>query len=149
MQDKIEQNLKTALLKGDKTTAETLRGLKSAILNETIAQNARETGLPDEQIQKILAKEAKKRQEAADLYQQGGSAERAAAELAEKTVIEKYLPAPISEAELAKIVYEELAKVPDATVKDMGRIIGAVRAQAGAGADGSLIAKLVKERLGQ
>ena len=147
IQQQIERDLKTALLGGDKPKAETLRGLKSAILNEAIAQNARDTGLPNDQIQKILAKESKKRQEAADLYKQGGSAERAAAELAEKLIIDAYLPQQLTETEVAKIVDEEVAKAGQPTMADMGRIIGAVRAQAGPSADGALIAKLVKEKL--
>src|SRR3954469_21652056 len=110
MQEQIDKDLKQALLGGDKAKAETLRGLKSALLNEVIAQNARDSGLSDEQIQKILAKESKKRQEAADLYKQGGSAERAGQELAEKAIIDAYLPEQMSEAELAAIVNEEVAK---------------------------------------
>jgi uncharacterized protein len=145
----IERDLKTALLAGDKNKAETLRGLKSAILNETIAQNARDSGLPNEQIQKILAGEAKKRQEAADLYKQGGSQERAAAELAEKAIIEAYLPAQMDESEVAKLVDEAVSQAGQPTMADMGRIIGTVRAQAGPQADGALIAKLVKEKLSQ
>jgi uncharacterized protein YqeY len=144
----IERDLKTALLGGDKPKAETLRGLKSAILNEAIAQNARDSGLNDEQIQKILAKESKKRQEAADLYKQGGSEDRAAAELSEKDIIDAYLPAQIDEAEVAKLVDQEIVKAGQPTMADMGRIIGAVRAQAGPQADGATIARLVKERLG-
>jgi uncharacterized protein YqeY len=147
IQQQIERDLKTALLGGDKPKAETLRGLKSAILNETIAQNARDTGLPNDQIQKILAKESKKRQEAADLYKQGGSAERAETELAEKAIIDAYLPQQLTEAEVAKIVDEQVAQASQPTMADMGRIIGAVRAQAGPSADGALIAKLVKEKL--
>ena len=149
MQEQIERDLKTALLAGDKPKAETLRGLKSAILNEAIAQNARDSGLPGEQIQKILTKQSKQRQEAADLYTQGGSPDRAAAELAEKTIIDAYLPEQMAEGEVAKIVDEEIAKVSQPTMQDMGRIIGAVRAQAGPQADGAVIAKLVKEKLAE
>lgn len=149
MQEQIERELKTALLGGDKTKAETLRGLKSAILNETIAQNARETGLSDEQLQKILARESKKRQEAADLYQQGGSVDRAAAELAEKAIIDAYLPEQMGEAELAKLVDQAILAAGSPTLQDMGRLIGAVKAKAGGAADGALIAKLVKEKLSQ
>jgi len=147
MQQQIERDLKTALLAGDKITAETLRGLKSAILNETISQNARDTGLSDEQIQKILAKESKKRQEAADLYKQGGSQDRAQAELAEKAIIDGYLPEQMDETQIAKIVDEQIAVAGSPTMQDMGKIIGAVRAQAGPTADGSVIARLVKEKL--
>ena len=83
MQDKIDQDLKQSLLGGDKAKTETLRNLKSAVLNEAIAQNARDSGLSDEQIQKVLSREAKKRAEAAELYQKAGETERASSELAE------------------------------------------------------------------
>jgi uncharacterized protein YqeY len=149
MQEQIERDLKTALLAGDKAKAETLRGLKSAILNEAIAQNARDSGLSDEQIQKILARESKKRQEAAELYKQGSSEERASAELSEKAIIDAYLPEQMAEAEVAKIVGEEVAKAGSPTMQDMGKIIGAVKAKTAGQADGALIAKLVKEKLSQ
>src|SRR4051812_4703946 len=126
MQEQIDKDLKQALLGGDKAKVETLRGLKSALLNEVIAQNARDSGLSDEQIQKILAKESKKRQEAADLYKQGGSAERASAELAEKAIIDAYLPEQLGEEDIAKIVDEEIANTSNPTMQDMGRIIGTV-----------------------
>ena len=135
------------MLAGDKTKAETLRGLKSAILNEAIAAGTKDTGLTDEQIQRVLAKEAKKRQEAADLYKQGGNADRAGAELAEKVIIEAYLPEQASEAEIQKAVDEEVAKLESPSQSDMGQIIGAVRGRLGASADGATIAKLVKEKL--
>lgn len=149
MQDKINQDLKQALLSGDKAKTETLRNLKSALQNEAIAQNARDTGLADDQIQKVLARESKKRQEAADLYKQGGSEDRASAELAEKAIIDLYLPEQMGEPEIAKLVDEEIAKVDQPTMQDMGRIIGAVRGRAGPTADGAIIARLVKEKLNQ
>ena len=147
IQQQIDSDIKTAMLSGDKTKAETLRNVKSALLNEAIATGARYSGLSDEQVQKILAKESKKRQEAADLYIQGGSQERADAELAEKAVIDGYLPEQASEADTKAAVEAEIAKLDNPTAADMGKIIGAVRAQLGAGADGALIAKLVKEQL--
>jgi uncharacterized protein len=148
MQQQIDKDLKEALLSGDKAKAETLRNVKSALLNEAISAGARETGLSDEQVQKILAREAKKRQEAADLYKQGGADDRASAELAEKAIIDAYLPEQLGEEAVAKIVDEEIAKAGAASPQDMGRIIGAVRGRIGAGADGALIARLVKEKLG-
>jgi uncharacterized protein YqeY len=147
MQEQIEQDLKQALLAGDKPKAETLRGIKSALLNEMISQGARDSGLSDEQVQKILARESKKRQEAADLYKQGGSEERAGAELAEKAIIDAYLPEQMSEEEIAKIVDEEIAKAGQVSLQDMGRIIGAVRDRTAGQADGGAIARLVKEKL--
>jgi|SRR4051812_34176642 uncharacterized protein len=147
MQDRIEQDLKEALLAGDKEKTETLRTIKSSLQNEAIAQGARDSGLSDEHVQKILARESKKRQEAADLYQRGGAADRASAELAEKAIIDAYLPEQLSEAEIAKAVDDEIAKAGSPTMQDMGRIIGAVRGRLGARADGALIAKLVKDKL--
>ena len=149
MQQQIDKDLKEALLGGDKAKAETLRNVKSALLNEAISQGARDTGLSDEQIQKILAKESKKRQEAADLYKQGGAQDRADAELAEKEIIDSYLPEQMSEDQVAQIVDQEIQKAGSPTMQDMGRIIGAVRGRAGSTADGGLIAKLVKEKLSQ
>jgi uncharacterized protein YqeY len=147
MQEQIERDLKTALLAGDKAKVETLRTIKSSLLNEAISQGARETGLSDEQVQKILTREAKKRQEAADLYQKGGATDRANAELAEKVIIDAYLPEQMGEEQIAKIVDEEIAKSASPSIQDMGRIIGTVRANTGGAADGALIAKLVKEKL--
>jgi len=147
MQEQLDKDLKQALLSGDKAKAETLRTVKSVLLNEAISQGARETGLSDELVQKLLAKESKKRQEAADLYQKGGAADRAAAELAEKAIIDSYLPEQMDESQVAVIVDEEVAKAGNVSLADMGRIIGAVRGRIGSTADGALIARLVKEKL--
>jgi len=95
----------------------------------------------------VLAREAKKRQEAADLYKQGGSTERAGQELAEKQIIEEYLPEPMSGTQLAELVKAAVAAVTAPTMADMGKIIGAVKAKAGTGADGATIARLVKQAL--
>ena len=149
MQERIESDLKAALLAGEKTKVETLRGLKSAILNETIAQGAKDTGLNEEQIQKVVAKEARKRAEAAELYKKGGSAERAGAELVEKAILDTYLPEQMDKGQIAVVVAEEIAKVESPTMADMGKIIGAVKAKLGPGADGATIAGIVKEKLGQ
>ena len=149
MLEQIERDLKVALLAGDKTKVETLRGLKSAILNETIAQGAKDSGLNEEQIQKVLARESKKRSEAAELYKKGGNDERAEAELSEKAIIDNYLPEQMDEGQVAAAVDEEIAKMESPSMADMGKIIGAVRANLGAGADGSVIARLVKEKINQ
>ncbi len=147
MLEKIERDLKTAMLAGDKTKVETLRGLKSAILNEAIAAGAKEVGLTDEQIQKVLARESKKRAEAAQLYKQGGNTQRANAELAEKAIIDSYLPQQIDGDTIAAAVDEEIAKLASPQLSDMGKIIGAVKVRLGAGADGGTIARIVKEKL--
>lgn len=146
--DNIEQDLKAALLAGDKDKATLLRGLKSAVLYEAVAKNKRDEGLSDDEVLQVLAKESKKRQEAADLYTQGGGSDQAAKELSEKAIIDGYLPAQLSEEELLAMVKAEVAKLDNPDVKAMGQVIGAVKAQAGSTADGAVIAKLVKQELG-
>jgi len=146
LKQQIDTDLKTAMLAGNKTLVTTLRGLKSVILYEEVAKNLRETGLPDDEITKLLAKEAKKRQESADLYSQGGDKERQNDELEEKSIIKKYLPKQLSETEINKLIDEAIIKM-DNNQQNMGQIIGQVKQAAGAGADGAVIARLVKERL--
>ena len=147
LKQEIDQDLKTAMLSGDSQKVSVLRGLKSAMLYAEVAAGTREQGLDDAAAQAVLSKEAKKRQESADLYTQGGSAERAKAELEEKAIIEKYLPKQLSEAEVSAVVDKVFAEAGTPTMQDMGKLIGAVRAQTGGAADGALIARLVKERL--
>ncbi len=147
IEEKIETDLKQAMLAGDKPKVSALRNVKSALQYETVAQGVQEAGLNDEQTQKVLAREAKKRAEAAEAYKSVGAADRAESELAEKAIIENYLPAQASEAEVEAVVKEEIAKLDSPTHADMGKIIGVVRGRLGATADGGLIAKLVKQSL--
>ncbi len=147
MKQQIEVDLKTAMLAGDKVLVTTLRGLKSAILYVEVADGAREQGLSDDKVITVLQKEAKKRQESADLYAQGGNLEKHDAELTEKKVIEKYLPQQISEAEISGIVDEVITATSASGMQAMGQVIGAVKQKTGASADGSIIARIVKEKL--
>lgn len=147
LEDKINQDLKAALLGGDKVLATTLRGLKSSLLYAKIANNSRDQQMPDDVIISVLQKEAKKRQESADLYRQGGNNERAAAELQEKTVIERYLPAQFSEEEIEALVDEVIAVAGGPEKAAMGAIIGQVKQRSAGAADGGIIARIVRERL--
>jgi uncharacterized protein YqeY len=148
LEERIEADVKAALLAGDAERVSTLRGLKSVLLNEKVAKGKRESGLSDEEVLPILSKEAKKRQESADLYVQGGDQARADKELSEKAIIETYLPEQLSEEEVSVMVEEAIHETGASTQADMGKVIGAVRAKAGASADGALIARLTKEKLG-
>jgi uncharacterized protein len=147
LKEKIDQDLKTAMLSGDKVLTTTLRGLKSAVLNVEIAENKRDQGLSDDELITVLQKEAKKRQESADLYKQGGSGEKAEAELEEKRVIEKYLPAQLSEDEIADVVDQAIADIGASGMQAMGQVIGQTKQKLGAAADGAIIARIAKERL--
>ena len=143
LEQQIEQDIKTALLAGDKQRALTLRGLKSAMLNVKVANGTRDTAMADADVIQILSKESKKRQESAELYVQGGAQEKADAELSEKALIDTYLPKKLSEVEVAAIVDEVIAS----GVSGMGPIIGQVKQQTAGAADGGMIARLVKEKL--
>jgi uncharacterized protein YqeY len=148
LEQKIEADLKTAMLAKDSQKVITLRGLKSALLNVKIAEGKRDSGLTDEEVEKVLAKEAKKRQESADLYKQGGDESRAEAELAEKAIIDAYLPEQLGEVEVAAIVDQVVAETGASGQQAMGQVIGAVRTRTKGAADGALIARLTKEKLG-
>ncbi len=143
----IETDLKTALLAGDKQTTTVLRGLKSAVLNVEIEKNLRDTGLADAEVISVFAKEAKKRQESADMYQQGNSPERVEAELAEKVLIEKYLPQQMGDDELASIIDAAIKETGATNMQQMGQVIGKVKQQTAGVADGARIATMVKEKL--
>ncbi|MBP9853088.1 MAG: uncharacterized protein QG629_628 [Patescibacteria group bacterium] len=147
LKQKLNDDIKTAMLAKDAARLECLRGLKSVILYAEVAAGKRDEGLSDDEVVALFAKEAKKRQESADLYTQGGSEERATKELAEKAIIEEYLPEQMSEADLVVIVDEVIAVTGATGVQAMGQVIGAVKSRAGATADGAMIAKIVKEKL--
>jgi uncharacterized protein YqeY len=148
LQARINADLKAALLAGDKTAVMTLRGLKSALQNAEIKLNKRDTGLSDDEIITVLRKEVRQRQESAELYKQGGSAERAAAELAEKDLIERYLPEQLPEAEMAAAIDSVIAETGASGARSIGRVVGLVRQRLGQQADGAVIARLAKEKLG-
>lgn len=148
IRQQIDDDLKTAMLGGDSVRVETLRGLKSVILYADVAAKKRDTGgVSDEEVMNLLAKDAKKRQESADLYVKGGSQERADKELTEKAIIEGYLPEQLSDEELSKLIDEAIAEQNAEGMQAMGKVIGAVKAKAGSSADGAKVAQLVKERL--
>lgn len=147
LEDRLEQDIKKALLAGDSTRATTLRGLKAVLLNVKVAEGKRDSGLADDEVTKIFAKEAKKRQESATMYTQGDAAERAQAELTEKAIIEEYLPKQLSDDEIAELVTAAIAEVDATGNQAMGQVIGKVKAKAGASADGAVIARIVREQL--
>ena len=146
---KINQDLKNALTSGNHLMCDTLRLLKAEIANREIALGVRETGLTDEQIEEIIAKEVKKRREAATLYTQVGRNELASKETSEVEVLVNYLPKMLSREEVSQIVDELIASGIEAMPANMGRLISAVKTKVGNSAEGSLVAELVKERIQQ
>lgn len=144
---RIQDDTKAALLGGDRFVVETLRGLKAAILNEEVAQGKRDEGLTDEAIEKIIAKEVKKRNESAELYAENDRAESAANERKEAEILSVYLPQQLGEDELKQIITSKIAELGVSGPQAMGQVIGAVKAQVGNTADGGTVARLVKDAL--
>lgn len=148
LKTRIEAEMKAALLGGDRFRGETLRGLKAAVLNEEVAQNKRDTGLNDADIEKIIAHEVKKRNESAAIYEQNMREDSADDERREAAILQEFLPEQLSEAEVKTIVDAKVAELgATGDMKKMGQVIGAVKADVGTKADGALVACIVKEVL--
>jgi uncharacterized protein YqeY len=147
LKSQIDNDLKAALLGGDRFVADILRGLKAVILNEEVSQGKRDEGLDDETIEKLIAREVKKRLDSASQYEAAGRPELSAAETAESKILEMYLPAQLSEEDIKKAVDEAIATLGVSGPAAMGQVIGTVKAKLGNAADGSTIARLVKEAL--
>jgi uncharacterized protein YqeY len=95
----------------------------------------------------VLTREAKKRREAAEAFENGGRADRAAAERAEGEVIASYLPEQLSEDEIKKLIAETIAAVGAAGPADMGKVMGSLKGKVAGKADGAIVSSLVKEAL--
>lgn len=151
LKDKLRADLTAAMKSRDRLRTATLRMLLSAIQTEEISGKVSRE-LSDEDVIKVLAREAKKRAESAEIYTQNGRGELAANEHAEARVIDDYLPTPLTEAELADVVDTAIAQVAEANgeapgMKQMGQVMRAANAIAAGKADGSRLSAAVKARL--
>ena len=147
LKDQIQNDLKAALLGGDRFSGDVLRGLKAAILNEEVATGKRDEGLADEDIEKVIAREVKKRNESATLYDQNDRSELADNERKEIEVLAKYLPEQLSEDKLREIITAKITELGVSGPQAMGQVIGSVKQQVGISADGATLARIVKELL--
>ena len=146
---RITDEMKAALLGGNRFRGDVLRNVKAAILNEEVSLGKRDEGLSDAEVEKVLAREVKKRVESAELYRSNGRAELAEPEEQEAEILRDFLPEQLSEAEVMAIVEDVVASMDDVSVQKMGQVIGAVKQKVGNAADGALVAKIVKEKLTQ
>lgn len=144
---RITDEMKAALLGGNRFRGDVLRNVKAAILNEEVSLGKRDEGLSDAEVEKVLAREVKKRIESAELYRSNGRAELAEPEEQEAEILREFLPEQLSEAEIVAIVEGVVASMDDVSMQKMGQVIGAVKQKVGNAADGALIAKIVKEKL--
>lgn len=138
--DRIRADINAAAKARDRERASALRLILDALQQEIRFGKGDEVAL--------LRKEHKRRLEAAEAFAKGGREESAAKERFEAELIESYLPAQLSDEQLAALVDEAIAETGATDLKQMGQVIGAVIAKAGGGADGGRISKVVKERLG-
>lgn len=147
--DRLRADLTTAMKARQTLQVRVIRAALTAIQTEQVATaEARELSRDEEQA--VLTREVRKRKESAELYQQGGRPELAEAELAEVQVLEAYLPAALSEAEIDQIVAEAVAAAgPQASLRQMGQIMKTITARTQGRADGSVIVAKVKAMLSQ
>ncbi|WP_067976580.1 GatB/YqeY domain-containing protein [Mycolicibacter icosiumassiliensis] len=151
LKSQLRADLTTAMKAQDKLRTATLRMLLAAIQAEEVSgKQSRE--LTDAEVLKVLAREARKRAESAEIYTENGRGELAAEEHAEARIIDEYLPAPLSDAELADVVDTALAQVAEDIgerphMKHMGQVMKAATAIAAGKADGSRLSAAVRERL--
>ncbi len=143
----LDNDIKAALLGGDRFTGAVLRDFKAVILNEEVAQNKRDVGLDDASIEKLFAREVKKRHESAAIYEQAERAELAETEVAEAAILSKYLPEQLSEEAIKAVVEETVTTLGVSGPAAMGQVIGVVKGKLGNAADGATVARLVKEAL--
>ncbi|QII04672.1 GatB/YqeY domain-containing protein [Rhodococcoides fascians A25f] len=148
---RLRTDLTAAMKAKDKLRLATLRMILAAIQTEEVSgKEAHE--LTDDDVLKVLAKEAKKRGESAEIYTQNGRGELAANEHAEAQIINEYLPTPLTDEELATIVDTAIAQVAEdigerPAMKQMGQVMKIASGLAAGKADGSRLSKAVKDRL--
>ena len=146
LKGKLQSDLNGAIKSRNTVVAETIRMVLSAITNEEVAGKEKRE-LSDAEVITVLTREAKTRREAAEAFENGGRADRAAAERAEGEVIASYLPEQLSEDEIKKLIAETIAAVGAAGPSDMGKVMGSLKAKVAGKADGALVSSLVKEAL--
>tara|TARA_B100000579_G_scaffold348476_1_gene301812 strand:+ start:411 stop:860 length:450 start_codon:yes stop_codon:yes gene_type:complete len=144
--DQIRADLTAAMKSKDKLTVATLRSVVAAVQEAEVAGSSATT-LADEQVEKVIGAQAKRRVEAAEAFEQGGRTEKAADERAELTILEQYLPEQLDADALAVIVERVLKDGGYSTMADMGQAMKAVNAEVAGKAEGRVVAELVKSHL--
>ncbi len=144
LKERLQEDLKAAMLAHDTARATALRLLKAAIRNAEIEQRKE---LGDEGVLAVLEKVARQRRESIEAYRQGGREDLAAAEEMELRLIEAYLPQKMEEAEVRAIVAQAVAELGARSPADMGRVMKYLMDKLRGRADGRLVNALVREAL--
>jgi uncharacterized protein len=146
LKERLRTDLNAAMRARDQVRLRTLRMALTSITNEEVSgDTARE--LSDEEILKVLTREAKKRREAAEAFESAGRADQAAAERAEGVVLAGYLPAQLTDEELTGIVSAAIAETGAAGMPGMGKVMKAVTPRVAGRADGARVAAEVRRQL--
>ena len=146
IKEQLKKDLTEAIRGRDEITSGTIRMVLTAITNEEVAGKEARV-LSDEEVITVLSREAKKRREAAEAFENAGRADKSALEKSEGEVIAKYLPAQLSEADIAVIIAQAIASTGAQGPGDMGKVMGAVKPKIAGKADGGLVSALVKAAL--
>ena len=142
--DRIEGELKTAMLEKDNERRDTLRLILASLRS---AEKELQRPLHEDEELQVLQRERKRRIESIEAFQSAGRDEQAAKERAELDVLEEFMPEPLSEDELEQIVDDAIAEVGATSMRDLGRVMADVMPQIAGRADGSAVSQLVREKL--
>lgn len=146
LKDQLRADLTAAMKARDETRTRTLRMTLTSISNEEVS-GAAAHDLTDDEIVRILTKEAKRRREAAAAFAEAGRADQAAAERAEEDVLAAYLPAQLDDAELAALVAAAIAETGASGPGGIGQVMKAVTPKVAGRAEGSRVAAIVRSQL--
>lgn len=147
LKQKIQDDLKAAMLAKDAPRLSAIRMLKSAIQYFEIQKGGAGYEASDEDVMEVVGKEIKKRKESIELYKQGNRPESAESEQKEVDVLQTYLPEQMEEDEVRKLVEEAVSQTGASTPQDMGKVMGALMPKVKGKADGTLVSTLVREAL--
>ena len=147
LKNKIKEDLKDSMKKGEATKTSTIRMLLSAVHNKEIELGKKEAGLTDEEVMDAIRTESKKRRDAIEGFEKGGRAESAAQEKEELEILEKYLPPEISDEELLAVVKKGIADAGATSAADFGKAMKIISPLLKGKASGSRIASCVKKEL--
>ena len=148
LQTKIETKLNEALKAKDKKTYSTLRLVVAAIKDTMISKKIKDkNALPDNEVISLLKKMVKQRNDSCDAYKKAGRSELLENEISEINIINDYLPKQLSEEETKKICLETIKKVGASSVKDMGKVMAALKKEHSDVLDFSKVSRIIKENL--
>ncbi|HKT74302.1 MAG TPA: GatB/YqeY domain-containing protein [Steroidobacteraceae bacterium] len=144
LKDRITEDMKSAMRSGEKDRLGTIRMILAAIKQREVDERIT---LDDTQVLAALEKMIKQRKEAITQFQAGGRADLVAKENAEIGVLQTYLPAQMSDAEIDALIAEAIASTGASSVKDMGKVMGTVKAKAQGRADMGAVSARIKAKL--